>query len=273
VAGTDQDDTSCRDPANPVASPDVTRTAPVPIGPADVLVVGRLELAAGRWFPAHRHLEHQLVWAPRGAVGVRTGGGTFVLPSSLALWVPAGVEHATGAVDALDLRGIYLAPQRCPVRWTEPTVVAVPPLLRELLEHLGAGPDVPGRAQAEALAVQLLHPVATTTVRVPWPRDDRARAVAEALDADPADQRTLAAWGRTVGASARTLARVWRAETGTSFARWRTQLRLQAALPRLVAGVPVATVARAVGYDTPSAIVAAFRRTTGVTPGSYFGRG
>jgi AraC-like DNA-binding protein len=61
-------------------------------------------------------------------------------------------------------------------------------------------------------------------------------------------------------------------DTGTSFARWRTQLRLQAALPRLVAGVPVATVARAVGYDTPSAFVAAFRRTTGVTPGSYFGR-
>jgi AraC-like DNA-binding protein len=96
--------------------------------------------------------------------------------------------------------------------------------------------------------------------------------VADALDADPADQRTLAAWGRTVGASARTLARVWRVDTGTSFARWRTQLRLQAALPRLVAGVPVATVGRAVGYDTPSAFVAAFRRSTGVTPGSYFGR-
>ncbi|MGI5125412.1 AraC family transcriptional regulator [Pseudonocardia sp. CA-107938] len=249
----------------------MTRTPPAPIGPADVIVVGRLALAAGQWYPAHSHGEHQLVWAARGAVGVRTGDGTFVLPTSLALWVPAGVEHATGAVDALDLRGIYLAPERCPVTWTEPTVVAVSPLLRELLEHL-ASPGAAGRAEAEALAVQLLEPVRTATVRVPWPRDDRARAVADALDADPADQRTLAAWGRTVGASARTLARIWLAETGTSFARWRTQLRLQAALPRLVAGVPVAVVARAVGYETPSAFVAAFRRTTGVTPGSYFAR-
>lgn len=212
------------------------------------------------------------MWASRGAVGVRTGGGTFVLPPSLALWVPAGVEHATGAVDALDLRAIYLPPDRCAVAWTEPTVVAVPPLLREVLEHLATGPDASGRTHAEALAVSLLEPVGATTVRVPWPRDDRARAVADALDADPADPRPLAAWGREVGAGARTLARVWLAETGTSFGRWRTQLRLQAALPRLVAGVPVATVAREVGYATPSAFVASFRRSTGVTPGSYFGR-
>lgn len=255
----------------------MTRAAVVPIGPTDVIVVGRLELAAGRWFPVHHHREHQLVWASRGAVGVRTGGGTFVLPPSLALWVPAGVEHATGAVDALDLRAIYLPQERCAVQWTEPTVVAVPPLLRELLEHLAhpprpAGPEVRGRAHAEALAVELLEPVGATTVRVPWPTDDRARAVADALDADPTDQRSLPAWGRAVGAGARTLARVWLAETGTSFARWRTLLRMQAALPRLVAGVPVATVAHEVGYATASAFVAAFRRTTGVTPGSYFGR-
>jgi len=47
-------------------------------------------------------------------------------------------------------------------------------------------------------------------------------------------------------------------------------LRLQAALPLLATGEPVANVARRVGYDTASAFVAAFRRETGLTPGAYF---
>ena len=53
------------------------------------------------------------------------------------------------------------------------------------------------------------------------------------------------------------------------FGRWRTLLRLQAALSMLAADVPVSRVGR-VGYDTPSAFVAAFRRETGQTPGALF---
>jgi AraC-like DNA-binding protein len=38
----------------------------------------------------------------------------------------------------------------------------------------------------------------------------------------------------------------------------------------LAASEPVASVASYVGYETPSAFIAAFRRHTGVTPGAYF---
>ncbi len=116
-------------------------------------------------------------------------------------------------------------------------------------------------------------PVGQTPVRVRGrPTTGPARWPTPSTPIPRTGERSLPAWGRAVGAGARTLARVWLAETGTSFARWRTLLRMQAALPRLVAGVPVATVAHEVGYATASAFVAAFRRTTGVTPGSYFGR-
>jgi AraC-like DNA-binding protein len=94
--------------------------------------------------------------------------------------------------------------------------------------------------------------------------------VAEELRADPADQRTLREWGRHVGASERTLARAFAAGAGVPFGRWRALLRLQAALPMLAAGEPVSRVAGRVGYDTPSAFVAAFRRETGQTPAAYF---
>jgi AraC-like DNA-binding protein len=89
---------------------------------------------------------------------------------------------------------------------------------------------------------------------------------------NPADQRTLAEWGRTVGASERTLARAFVTGTGLPFGRWRTLLRIQSALPLLAAGDPVSRVAPRVGYETASAFVAAFRRETGLTPSAYFTR-
>jgi AraC-like DNA-binding protein len=109
-----------------------------------------------------------------------------------------------------------------------------------------------------------------TTIEVPVRPDERAAEVAGLLRADPADGRTLAAWGHQVGASERTLAREFLAGTGMTFGRWRTLLRLQAALPGLAAGRPVSAVARQVGYESGSAFVAAFRRETGVTPAAYF---
>jgi AraC-like DNA-binding protein len=114
------------------------------------------------------------------------------------------------------------------------------------------------------------HPVAMTAIDLRMPDDDRARQVALALLANPADKRALAEWGREAGASERTLARGFLAGTGIPFGRWRTLLRLQAALPALAAGDPVSAVARRAGYDTASAFVAAFRRETGLTPVAYF---
>jgi AraC-like DNA-binding protein len=116
----------------------------------------------------------------------------------------------------------------------------------------------------------LLEPVARATIEVRMPADERAREVAQALAGDPADKRTLGQWGRQAGASERTLARAFLAGTGVPFGRWRTLLRLQAALPALAEGQPVGNVARQVGYDSASAFVAAFRHETGLTPAAYF---
>ena len=76
--------------------------------------------------------------------------------------------------------------------------------------------------------------------------------------------------GPLSGASDRTLARAVRRDTGMTFAMWRTQIRIAAALRLLARQVPVARVCAEVGYTSPSAFVAAFKRTVGATPGHYF---
>ena len=231
-------------------------------------------MPAGTRFDWHTHEDHQLAWAATGVLTVLTGevdGSTWVLPPTRALWIPAGLPHETASDGRATMRSLYIRPSLSPVTWTDPTPVAASPLLAELIGYLGE-PGLPAghRAHAEVLLADLLTPVPVSTIQVSLPSAPTARRVAEALRADPADRRTLREWGRAVSASERTLARAFAAEAGVPFGRWRTRLRLQAALSMLAAGQPVSRVAGRVGYDTPSAFVAAFRRETGQTPGSFF---
>ena len=108
---------------------------------------------------------------------------------------------------------------------------------------------------------------------LPLPRDRRALAVAEALIASPADGRYLEALGRAVGASDRTLARLFRRETGLTFGRWRQRRRLLAELERLAGGESVTAVALDLGYERPSAFIAMFRRALGASPTRYLRHG
>jgi AraC-like DNA-binding protein len=169
------------------------------------------------------------------------------------------------------MRSLYIETNECPIDWVAPTAVAMTELFRELVDHLGLESlGASERSHAEALLVDLLQPVSVMTIDVEMPTEARAREVAQRVAHSPEDRRTLGEWGHEVGASDRTLARVFVKETGLGFGRWRTLVRIQAALGMLAAGESVTNVAYRVGYDTTSAFVAAFRRETGTTPAAYF---
>ncbi len=235
------------------------------------VIVADFRVAPGAGFDWHAHRDHQLAWAPAGVLIVHTPTGSYVLPPTRALFIPAGVRHETLAAGEAAMRSAYLRPDEWPVPWSTPTPVLVTTLLAELIGYLRTD-DLPAasRRRAEDLIRDVLQPIATATIELRLPTDPRAHDVAHALLADPCDGRSLARWGRHFGASERTLARAFLDTTGVPFGRWRTLARLQAALPLLAEGRPIAVVADRVGYRTPSAFVAAFRRETGVTPGRYF---
>lgn len=233
--------------------------------------VATFPMPAGSVFDWHTHPDHQLAWAAHGVLTVLTDTATWVLPPTRALWIPAGLRHETRSSGTALMRSAYLSPQRCPVSWPEPTPVAATRLLAELIGYLEAE-DLAAdqRTHAEAVLAGLLEPVTMTTIELRFPPPGSARDVALALAANPDDHRTLDQWGRLAGASGRSLARAFVAGTGLTFGRWRVLARLQAALPDLAAGSPIAGVARRAGYESASAFVAAFRRETGTTPAAYF---
>ena len=102
------------------------------------------------------------------------------------------------------------------------------------------------------------------------PRDARAVRVATQIRDAPDARHTLGDVAHDAGASARTIERIFRHETGLSFGTWRQRARLARALQLLADDATVTQAAMAVGYDSVSAFVAAFRRSVGTTPGKYF---
>jgi AraC-like DNA-binding protein len=226
----------------------------------------------------HYHDVQQLVYPSSGVLLISAAAGTWAVPPQRAVWIPAGVPHAHRAHGQVQMRTLAFPPAAAadPPLFPTPAVLAVSPLLREIIVALTSGDGAPYTARLrtamEQVALDQLRRVGQLPVRLPALADDRLRAIAALLRANPADERTLAGFGMTVGASERTLSRLFRQETGMSFPQWRTQFRLQHALVLLADGTPVTTTALACGWSNPSAFIETFRRSFGATPGKFYAR-
>lgn len=249
---------------------DLLETLPRPV------VAMAHDYPAGGIIPGHRHRRAQLLFAAAGVMRVRTAEGVWVVPPQRAVWIPTGVEHEIGYAGTLRMRTLYIDPAAAPGLPDRCQVVDMPPLLRELVLKAIALPALYDEAGAEGRLMQvILDQVETLEIaplHLPLPRHPRLAPILDALLLHPEDSRDLDTWGRQLGSSGRTLARLFQRETGMSFRTWRQQARLLAALSGLAAGEPVSTVALDLGYDSLSAFIAMFRRATGTTPGRYFAR-
>jgi len=187
------------------------------------------------------------------------------------VWLPAAVAHAHQAYGATQLRTVAFGVHVNPLGLTQPTVLSVSRLLRELIIALTDDPARPLDEQRDLKRVALhqLKPAPALQFHLPQPGDERLRDVTAILAEDPGSDRTLGELGRAVGAGERTLSRLFRAETGMTFPQWRAQLRLHHSLTLLASGLSVTAAAVACGYSTPSAFTAAFHATFGTTPGTY----
>jgi AraC-like DNA-binding protein len=227
-----------------------------------------LRLASGDRIDAHRHDDHQIVYAGRGVLAVTTDEGSWVAPATRAIWIPAGTFHAHRAYGELNLHTVGLPATDNPLGLDSPTVLAVGPLLRELIvAYTADDTDSPERSRLRAVLLDQLRASPQQPLHVPTPSAPLLRAVCDILVADPADTRTLAELGRVVGASDRSLSRLFRQDLGMTFPQWRTQLRLHQALVLLAERTPVTTVAHQCGWSSTSAFIEVFRRSFGHTPG------
>jgi AraC-like DNA-binding protein/mannose-6-phosphate isomerase-like protein (cupin superfamily) len=240
--------------------------------PQPVVAYGR-DLGEGETLPFHQHRRAQLVYASSGVMTVTTPFAAYVVPPQRAVWMPGGVSHRIDARGNVAMRTLYIEATKTAGLPEQVCVLQVSPLLRELIvSAVASGPSYePNTAQSRMMSVILdqicAQPVASLCL--PLPTDSRPLRVANALIDNPADPRDLPDWAKDVGASTRTLSRLFTAQTGMTFRAWRQQRRLLRALELLASGSNVTTVALELGYDNTSAFIAMFRRCLGTTPARY----
>ena len=219
----------------------------------------------------HSHPRGHLVYAARGVLSVHTERGTSIVPANRVAWTPAGFTHHHRAHGQTDMRIVFLSASLARLVPGHPAVFTASDLAREVLLTL-TGPrehDRAARARLHRVLVDELHEAPEQPLQLPEPADDRLRAVAQRLYTNPADNTALADIGPTIGASGRTLSRLFHDELGMTFYEWRTQLRIHHALVLLADGHDTTHVAHACGWANPSGFIAAFSTIIGTTPGRH----
>jgi AraC-like DNA-binding protein/mannose-6-phosphate isomerase-like protein (cupin superfamily) len=240
--------------------------------PQAVVAYGR-NLKQGEVLPSHHHRRAQLVYACSGVMTVTTPAAAYVVPPQRAVWMPGGVEHRIDARSDVAMRTLYVETNAAAHLPGKVCVLQVTPLLRELIvAAVATGPDYSADSPQSRIIDVILDQIRTQPVAslaLPMPTDQRALRVANALIENPSDPRDLKQWAGEVGASTRTLSRLFPVQTGMSFQSWRQQRKLLRALELLATGQSVTAVAFGLGYDNASAFIAMFRRCVGTTPTRY----
>ncbi|MFN4276334.1 MAG: AraC family transcriptional regulator [Ferrovibrio sp.] len=234
------------------------------------------DFPAGQHIPPHRHERGQLLYATRGVMRIGTTQGTWVVPPQCALWIPPQTEHEIHMSGAVAMRTLYIAPRAARHLPRDCQVIDVSPLLRALiLAAMGEPVEYPRGSRGEAIAKLLLHElraVPALPLHLPMPQEPRLLTVCRRLLNNPGGNTDIESCAAEAGLSSRSLARLFQRETGMGFTAWRQQARLAEALAQLSSGKPVALVAADLGYASPAAFTAMFRKCLGTTPGKYFKR-
>lgn len=259
-------------PNQPITHTRVNLPGREPSSVRPVRLVAR-DLNADELLAAHRHAWGQVTYSLDGVVRVTSGNSTWIVPPHRAIWIPPKALHEVTTLEKAKLRALYVYAAAAPFTGGQCEVLEVSPLLRELivaLSQVEAGE--PREGMLAALILDELARSVTLPIRVALPEDKRLKMLCESLIADPASPLGLEDWAGKVGASARTLARLFEKELGMSFGQWRQQVRLAHAAPLIARGMPLSRVAAELGYASQSAFSAMFKKTFAQSPTAFFAR-
>jgi AraC-like DNA-binding protein len=120
-----------------------------------------------------------------------------------------------------------------------------------------------------SLLIDEIHAAPVLPLSLPLPKEKRLAQRCQRFLEHPTAQDTLELWSDELGLSRRTFTRSFRRETGVAFAAWQRRACLLAALPRLLSGERVTTIAYDLGYSSPAGFTVMFKQLVGVAPNAY----
>jgi AraC-like DNA-binding protein len=224
----------------------------------------------------HFHDVHEIEYACRGMVEVETEAGHYLLPPHQAAWIPAGLRHKTTLNAGTQTLAVLLEPGLVPVAGDRVRIIAVSPLIREMMLYsvrwpisrsepaAGADPffQALGNVVAEALddEMPLNLPVSNNPVVAAATEYTRAHL----------DYVTVGDVTRAIGVSERTLRRIFGTHLGMSWRSYLLRARVLRSMTMLAeSDRSVLEVSIAVGFDDVGAFARSFARHCGETPSAY----
>ncbi|HEY6531896.1 MAG TPA: helix-turn-helix transcriptional regulator [Acidimicrobiales bacterium] len=224
----------------------------------------------------HHHEVHQLEYALAGLVEVEDVTGHYLLPPQQAAWIPAGVRHESVLHAEVRTISVFFDPTLVDAPVDRVRIIAVEPLLREMVIHAVRWPTdrLTTDPRATTYFVALGNLVAEALqheapLRLPT-SEDPIVAAAMAFTRDHLQDVTVEQVARAVGTSARTLRRRFVADVGMP---WRTYLLVARLLHSMTLlarpDANILSVALEVGFDSATGFGRAFRAHSGETPSVY----
>ncbi|WP_028223549.1 AraC family transcriptional regulator [Paraburkholderia oxyphila] len=220
---------------------------------------------------AHSHGRGQLLYARRGCIRITMDTQLCLLPPSRAVWIPPVMLHRAVMHRVVDYRSLYFRLDIAATMPPEVRVIDVSPLLRAVMEPIAQADFgqtwASGRyAHLLALCIDEICAAPCTPMLLPLPNDRRLAKLIEHPENLPPELHVLET---QVGASARTITRIFQKETGMSYQAWRQQWRVMRAIEWLSTGLDISRVASELQFSSDSAFIAFFRNMVGETPKAY----
>jgi AraC-like DNA-binding protein len=237
-----------------------------------ITVVSR-SIAANSVVDKHSHSWGQFVYAHSGVLMVVTATDRYIVPPEQGVWLLPKVDHEVSTISKVELTSFYFdnnlldqLPDQC-------CVLSVNNFLKSLIleanhmtsDYLWSGAD----GLLLRLILNRLSLAPNIIFQLPYPKDTRLLTMLSLIQKEPSNNYKLEQWGKEIGASSRTISRLFKKETGLSYSTWRQRLNIQIAISQLAKGKSITSISLYLGYESPSAFTYMFRENTGMTPSFY----
>lgn len=221
----------------------------------------------------HQHPWGQLAYASAGIMKVSTLSASFIIPPERALWIPKFTPHTVSTRFGLSFRSLYIDNEWSKNLPEQTTPININRLLRELILRVTQwNESLPIDSTKNNLLKVLLNEIECAhkePLFLHMPTDKRLIKITARLNNNPADNTTLEEWSHTIGATPRTLNRLFQKETQMGFVEWRQRLRILFSLERIEQGENINRIAGELGYDSGSAFITMFKKHLGQSPKQY----
>ncbi|WP_322852451.1 AraC family transcriptional regulator [Vibrio harveyi] len=216
----------------------------------------------------HEHKKGQLLYAPQGCMTFALDNSICILPPTKAVWIPPHTSHRAVMTNVVAYRSLYFdcSKYTCP---DEIVMIEVNDLLKALIDKMALWEWEIEETKTQAtsnLFWEELYQAKQFEFSLPLPSDRRLTGFRKAMTKGDFIAPELNQLSQTVGASSKTITRLFKAETGMSYQDWRQQWRLLKAIELLCEERQVSDVAHCLEFSSDSAFIAFFKKQTGQTP-------